>query len=161
LFKSIMDEEKSLPREQPYKDLVALINYILRRFFKAVEEDNFLIIEAFYPKNRGKWKALSSWEPPVKGVARSEDETILENKWPAEARVKKGYTWSEQLGIAIKCLVEDEKEELVNWIKEVHWQLKKRQCGGSNVKLFLDLGHGHWPEEAYRRGHRRVQLASH
>ena len=45
LFKSILDEEQTLPREQPYKDLVALINYILRKFFKAVEEDSFLIVE--------------------------------------------------------------------------------------------------------------------
>ena len=45
LFKTILDDEKSLPREQPYKDLVALINYILRKFFKAVDEDSFLIIE--------------------------------------------------------------------------------------------------------------------
>lgn len=45
LFRSIMAEEKSLPKEQPYKDLVALINFILRKFFKAVEEDSFLIVE--------------------------------------------------------------------------------------------------------------------
>lgn len=45
LFKQIMAEEKSLPREQPYKDLVALINYVLRQFFKAVAEDSFLVVE--------------------------------------------------------------------------------------------------------------------
>ena len=45
LFKKIMAEEKTLPREQPYKDLVALINFLLHKFFKAVEEDSFLIVE--------------------------------------------------------------------------------------------------------------------
>ena len=45
LFKKIMAEEKTLPREQPYKDLLALINFLLRKFFKAVEEDSFLIVE--------------------------------------------------------------------------------------------------------------------
>ena len=45
LFKRILDEEKSLPREQPYKDLVNLINFLLRKFFKAVAEDSFLIVE--------------------------------------------------------------------------------------------------------------------
>lgn len=45
LFRQIM-EEKTLPREQPYKDLTALINYILRKFFKAVEEESFLVVEA-------------------------------------------------------------------------------------------------------------------
>ena len=45
LFKQIMAEERTLPSEQSYKDLVALINYILRKFFKAVEEDSFLVVE--------------------------------------------------------------------------------------------------------------------
>ena len=48
LFKQIMAEEKSLPKEQPYKDLVALINYILRKFFKAVAEDSFLVVEVSF-----------------------------------------------------------------------------------------------------------------
>ena len=45
LFKSILANQKSLPKEQPYKDLVTLINYILRQFFKAVEEDSFVLVE--------------------------------------------------------------------------------------------------------------------
>ena len=45
LFKQIMAEERILPCEQPYKNLIALINYILRKFFKVVEEDSFFIIE--------------------------------------------------------------------------------------------------------------------
>lgn len=45
LFKSILDEEKSLPKDQAYKDLVALIHFLLRKFFKAVEEDSFLVVE--------------------------------------------------------------------------------------------------------------------
>lgn len=118
LFKSILDNEKSLPREQPYKDLVALIHYLLRQFFKAVEGDNFLLVEAFYPKNRGKWKALSSWEPPARTL-RPENDTLLENRWAAEVKVKKGYSWSEQMGIAIKCLLDEEKGMLVEWVKEV------------------------------------------
>ncbi len=45
LFKTILAEEKSLPREQAYKDLVALINYILRKFFKEAAEDPFILVE--------------------------------------------------------------------------------------------------------------------
>jgi len=45
LFKSILADQKSLPREQPYKDLVGLINFVLRQFFKALSEDSFLAIE--------------------------------------------------------------------------------------------------------------------
>lgn len=38
---------------------------------------------------------------------------------PAEVKVKKGYTWSQQLGIAIACLVEKEQKHLVDWVREV------------------------------------------
>ena len=45
LFQTILADQKSLPREQPYKDLISLINYILRQFFKALEKDSFLAVE--------------------------------------------------------------------------------------------------------------------
>ena len=39
-----MDHKKYLPRDQPYKDLVNLIQFLLRQFFKAVEDDPFIIV---------------------------------------------------------------------------------------------------------------------
>jgi replication fork protection complex subunit Tof1/Swi1 len=54
LFKSILADQKSLPREQPYKDLIKLINFILHKFFKALAEEPFLTVEVrihvFYAK---------------------------------------------------------------------------------------------------------------
>ena len=76
-----------------------------------------MLPKAFYPKTRGRWKAHSSWEAPEK-IARG-DETMIENRWPAEVKIKKGFSWSEQLGIAIKALVENSKLPLVTWTKEV------------------------------------------
>lgn len=45
LFKSILDDQRSLPKDKPYKDLIQLITFILRTFFKAVEGEPFLMIE--------------------------------------------------------------------------------------------------------------------
>lgn len=45
LFRNILSRQSTLPREQPYKDLVALLNFIVRKFFKAVNEDPMLIVE--------------------------------------------------------------------------------------------------------------------
>ncbi|KAF8513196.1 timeless protein-domain-containing protein [Gautieria morchelliformis] len=118
LFRSILAEQKSLPRTQPYKDLVQLINFILRQFFKAAEKEPFLLVEAFFPKNRGQWKNFSSWEPKThdKQADRVPDSTW---KHPQDVQVKKGYSWSEQLGIAVGCLVENDQRNLVEWIKEI------------------------------------------
>lgn len=41
----ILDDQKSLPRDQVYKDLTNLVNFILRKFFKALAEDSFLAVE--------------------------------------------------------------------------------------------------------------------
>ncbi|EPT01958.1 hypothetical protein FOMPIDRAFT_1036026 [Fomitopsis schrenkii] len=118
LFRMILADEKSLPKDQPYKDLINLINYILRQFFKAVEEESFLVVQAFFPMNRGHWKEFSSWTPP-ETTKRGREETVEENRFPPDVQVKKGFSWSEQLGIAIACLVEDGKEELIEWVKQI------------------------------------------
>ena len=77
----------------------------------------YISLKAFYPKNRGRWKQFSSWEPEVKEKAqrgRADDDG------PTEVQVKRGYSWSEQLGIAIACLVEAGQTNLVDWTKQVH-----------------------------------------
>jgi replication fork protection complex subunit Tof1/Swi1 len=45
LFKVILDDQKSLPKDQSSKDLVKLVNFILHRFFKALEGEPFLAVE--------------------------------------------------------------------------------------------------------------------
>lgn len=73
--------------------------------------------QAFFPKNRGHWKLYSSWEPERKG--RHEREIVEDTRFPPEVQVKKGYSWSEQIGIAIAALVDDGKTELIEWVKDV------------------------------------------
>ncbi|KAJ6625085.1 timeless protein-domain-containing protein [Mycena sp. CBHHK59/15] len=115
LFQKILGAQKTFPRDQPHRDLVALVGFVLRRFFKALEAEPFLAVEAFFPKNRGQWKAFSSWEPPEKGVRALR----AERPGAGEVQVKKGYSWSEQLGIVIAALVDAGQVELVNWTKDI------------------------------------------
>jgi replication fork protection complex subunit Tof1/Swi1 len=62
LFRQILDERQSLPKGDASNDLIQLINYILRKFFKKVAEDKFVIVETLGPKSRNKWKDLSSYK---------------------------------------------------------------------------------------------------
>ncbi|KDQ32651.1 hypothetical protein PLEOSDRAFT_48756 [Pleurotus ostreatus PC15] len=120
LFRTILAEQKTLPREQPYKDLVNLINYILRQFFKALEKDSFLAVEAWFPMNRGHWKEFSSYEPEESSKRRrGATNASSDDEPPPEVQVKKGYSWSDELGIAIAALVEDGQKDLINWTKEI------------------------------------------
>ncbi|TFK68164.1 timeless-domain-containing protein [Pluteus cervinus] len=117
LFKTLLSDQDSFPREQAYKDLVKLINYVLRQFFKALAEQPFLAVEAFFPKNRGHWKQFSSWEPEQK--TKKESKTTEGSGIPQEVAVKKGHSWSDQLGIAIAALTEDGNTGLVLWTKDI------------------------------------------
>ena len=62
LFRQILDYAPSLPRADSSKDLISLIKFILRKFFKRVADDSFLIVQAFAPKTRGHWRQLSSYK---------------------------------------------------------------------------------------------------
>ena len=62
LFQKVLDERQSLPKADSSNDLVQIINYILRKFFKKVAEDPFVIVETLGPKSRNKWKDLSGYK---------------------------------------------------------------------------------------------------
>lgn len=68
--------------------------------------------------NRGHWKQYSSWEPEQK-ANRKQETTENNGGFTGEVQVKKGYSWSEQIGIAVAALVEEGKSELVEWVKDV------------------------------------------
>ncbi|KAL1742157.1 timeless protein-domain-containing protein [Schizophyllum fasciatum] len=117
LFQRILNDQRSLPREQTYKDLINLINFILRQFFKALSENTFLAVEAFFPKNRSQWKQYSSYqEPERKGRAQA---SVVETRWPPDVVVQKGFSWSEELGIAVGALLEEDHRDLVEWTVEI------------------------------------------
>jgi replication fork protection complex subunit Tof1/Swi1 len=62
---------------------------------------------------------------------------VGDTRFPPDVQVKKGYSWSEQLGIAIAVLVEGGEGGLVDWVKDVriwypflqqHFEIKLKTC---------------------------------
>ena len=45
LFKGILAKQGSLPKDKSYKDLINLINFVLKKFFKQLAEDPMLAVE--------------------------------------------------------------------------------------------------------------------
>ena len=76
----MLDERESLPKAEASHDLIQLINYILRKFFKKISDDPFVIVETLGPKSRNKWKDLSSY--------RSEDEDGGDGMGGQRARIR-------------------------------------------------------------------------
>ncbi|KAH9931521.1 timeless protein-domain-containing protein [Fomitopsis serialis] len=116
LFKNILADEKSMPKDQPYKDLMNLINTSCASFSRPLRR-NRSSLSGVFPMNRGHWKEFSSWTPEEKKSGRA--EKVEDTRFPQDVQVKKGYSWSEQLGIAIACLVEEGKIELIDWVKQI------------------------------------------
>lgn len=58
VFRRILDKEHALPAGPSSRDLITLITYILRKFFKHVAKEPFTLVEALSSKSRGKWKAI-------------------------------------------------------------------------------------------------------
>ncbi|KAG8868501.1 Topoisomerase 1-associated factor 1, partial [Tulasnella sp. 331] len=127
LFNRILKDEKTLPKDRPYLDLMILIKFVLRKFFKAVAEDSFILVESFFPRTRRAWKKLSGYKSPDgdsgsdadQGGKKRRGRAVAESKHGVEFTVKRGYTASEQLGIAIACLVDAGKMNLIDWTKEI------------------------------------------
>jgi replication fork protection complex subunit Tof1/Swi1 len=126
LFRTILADARSLPKDQAYKDLLTLVQFVLRRFFKAAERAPFLLVEAFFPKNKLTWREYSSLtkeELMAKTGKAAPDGTAVDRRFPPDVKLKKdlGYTWSQEVGIAIKALVDGGHKALVNWIKDVRF----------------------------------------
>lgn len=106
--------------------------------------------------NRGHWKDFSSYEPEEKSRRRrgvtndsSDDEP------PPEVQVKKGYSWSDELGIAIAALVEDGQRNLIDWTKEVKYHHRSWHDLTSDCCWRVDSNARYWYPSEDRRGNRR------
>ena len=81
-------------------------------------------MQAFFPKNRNRWKRYSSWEPENKTKKKKDVDT----GHPQDVQVKKGFSWSEQLAIAMAALQDVGLSELIEWVKEVCLSVQLSVC---------------------------------
>lgn len=83
LFRQILDTQDFLPQSDATRDLLHTIRYILRKFFKRVKEDPFVIIDALASKTRQKWKDLSSYHDDDEDGMNGQGQRIREKVSPA------------------------------------------------------------------------------
>ncbi|KAG9019357.1 Topoisomerase 1-associated factor 1 [Tulasnella sp. 427] len=120
LFHRILKMEKTLPKEIPYVDLCKLMRFVVKKFFKAVQEDPFLMVEAFFPI-RASRKGLGGKTLPH-GNASSDEDVVVHpagDRHGPQLYIKGKRPWSEQLGIAVASLIESGQMDLIDWTKEI------------------------------------------
>ena len=125
LFQQIIESKALLPNTDGARDLIQMITFILRKFFKKVQEDPFLIVEALTPKTRGTWKAISSYKSDESDSDGGGGGGVRNKKDAAELEFvkKKNLSWSQQMEVVIGVLFKDGKQALVEWIVEVSLKL--------------------------------------
>ncbi|GAA6001966.1 hypothetical protein JCM10207_003015 [Rhodosporidiobolus poonsookiae] len=135
LFKRITDDpEIANAREGPNLDLRKLIEYVLRKFFKAVQEHPFLLLECFFPKTRSQLGKMRLGE--LDPYADSDDDTpAYRAKKIGEVEVQPGFSLTQQIGIAIACLVDGDELALVELVKS---QLTLASAARTEIVLTTD-----------------------
>ncbi|GAA5906718.1 hypothetical protein JCM8208_006366 [Rhodotorula glutinis] len=135
LFRRIMeDRDIADAREGPKLDLRKLIEYILRKFFKAVQDHPFLLLECFYPKTKTQLGKMRLGEADPYGD--SDDDTLIyKAKKIGEVEVAPGFSHTQQIGIAIACLVEAGDDKLIDLIKS---QLVLASAARTEIVLTVD-----------------------
>ncbi|KIY69680.1 hypothetical protein CYLTODRAFT_488749 [Cylindrobasidium torrendii FP15055 ss-10] len=107
--------QRLLKEQAKEKDLVKFITFVLRQFFKAMEEYPFLAVEAFFPRTGGDWKKFSTYQPPKKEKKGRKTKEVVEK----ELHVKDGYDYKDKVGIAMKALSRKDDAHWEEWVKRL------------------------------------------
>jgi replication fork protection complex subunit Tof1/Swi1 len=126
LFRQILDDEKQgkLGRNQANGDLIKLIQYILRRFFKAAQANPLLMIRVFYPVRATDVRKLRKGVDL--GALEMEEEAHVSMPMEVIFRNEEVMSDSRKMGVAIAVLQEKNQEYLLDWVKDVRliiWSL--------------------------------------
>ncbi|KAK4698763.1 hypothetical protein P7C70_g7506, partial [Phenoliferia sp. Uapishka_3] len=117
LFQRILDDEAfGSAKDTGTTDLKKLIEYILKKFFKAVKENPMLLVEIFFPKTSSQIGKMRLGD--VDPYASSEDDgPSMKAKMLGEVEVQPGFSLSQQIGIAIACIVDAGNGALIETVK--------------------------------------------
>ncbi|GAA5975641.1 hypothetical protein JCM10908_005228 [Rhodotorula pacifica] len=145
LFKRLLDDRDiAEAREGPKVDLRKLIEYILRRFFKAVQDHPALLLECFFPKSRSQLGKMRLGEADP--FADSDDDTLIyKAKKVGEVEVEPGFSHTQQIGIAMACLIEAGEQRLVDFVKD---QLALVSAARTEIVLTTDGAPGATEDDA-------------
>ncbi|SCV67720.1 BQ2448_5331 [Microbotryum intermedium] len=125
LFKRILeDDQVRVARDQATTDLKKLVEYILKKFFNAVKEKPLLLLEVsggecrycFFPKTRSQLVKMRMGEVDPSASSDNESGPGFKFKIPGEVEVTPGFSLTQQIGIAVACLVDAGELSLVEFV---------------------------------------------
>ncbi|OXG18463.1 topoisomerase 1-associated factor 1, partial [Cryptococcus neoformans Tu259-1] len=156
IFRRILDKQHVLPAAPSSRDLITLITYILRKFFKHVEKEPFTLVEALSSKSRGKWKTVGGGSDDDDDGMAGQRGRIKEKMGPVELQFIKKYkfSWSQQMSIAFAIIWGDGHGHLIKWIIEI---LEQVLAAKQEIVLTTDGGINGDEDEHDEDGNVRVR----
>ncbi|KAM0754978.1 timeless-domain-containing protein [Meredithblackwellia eburnea MCA 4105] len=161
LFQRILDDQTiSTSRDPAHADLRKLIEYILKKFFKAAKENHLLLVEIFFPKSRSQLSKLRLGGADPYATSDDEGPGGIGNKFAGEIEVEPGFSLSQQIGIAITSIMDDDQAYLLDFVKD---QLALAATARHEIVLTTDgssepmEGEDDDSDEAIRRKAARLQ----
>lgn len=127
LFQQILDDPRVTASQDPAcHDLRRLVEFVLRRFFKVAKQHPMLMLEIFFPKSTSRLTAHRDAVIAADGSAlvdpyASSDEDGLPAvlaKGNADVEVQPGFSLSQQIGIAMRCLTDAGQLELIGAVQD-------------------------------------------
>ncbi|KAG0036540.1 Topoisomerase 1-associated factor 1 [Podila clonocystis] len=115
LFHQILQDNQEPTR----KDLVPTTNYIVHQFFKKLQEYPPLIVEVMFPKTSKSCLTINVGPEVAEQkaeAAAAKKEKQLEN---TEMQIDDTIPLSDQIRIAVMALVDEEHEDLVEWVHDL------------------------------------------
>jgi replication fork protection complex subunit Tof1/Swi1 len=115
LFNRILAEKARLPKTAEHKELVAFVTAVVRKFFACLGDYPFLFLDLFFVKTKQDCVILREGLAAVDAIqAKKQPKDAYETN--DELEIKPGFTWSQQVRIAVRLLVDDDQEEILNWL---------------------------------------------
>ncbi|KZF22769.1 putative topoisomerase 1-associated factor 1 [Xylona heveae TC161] len=111
LFNKMIMGPDGLDQSSPvFKDWNELVRQIFKKLIRKMQERPELVIEILFSKIPSTLYYLEYGH---------EKQTVSKPRAPAELEVKPGWDFPQQIGIAVTALLDQDKRNLVQWIKNI------------------------------------------
>jgi len=116
LFNRILSQKDVLPRTTAFKELYEFINYIVNSFFIYLEKDPMLSISILFQKSKKDCLEIKYGSEYFENNKEQEEKKYNSDD---EIEVKSSLSWNEKLSVAISLLKDNNKEQYIQWIKDL------------------------------------------
>lgn len=118
LFQQVLPRKDLLQSSPQHKQLETFIMFVLKKFFKNLQDYPQLYIDLFFKKTKSDCIRIQDMDvelPSSSSAKKNADEGIGSDD---EVAFKPGIPWKSRIGIAVTLLMEKDKKWLLDWLVE-------------------------------------------